>query len=40
MDEAVAVGPLGHRVVGKALADGVGWVDGGGAFALRDWFRA
>lgn len=40
MDKAVTVWALGNRVVGKALADGVGWVDGGGAFALRDWFRA
>jgi len=36
VDEPVPEGPLGHRVIGKALADGVGWVDGRGALTLRD----
>lgn len=38
--DAVAEGPLGHGVVGKALADGVGWVDGHGALALGSDLRS
>lgn len=34
VDDAVTEGTLGHGVVGKALADSVGWVDGRGALAL------
>lgn len=37
MDDALPVWPLGHWVVGKALADGVGWVHGGRPFPLWDW---
>lgn len=36
VDEAVPEWPLRHGVVGKALADSVGWVDGCGAFAFWD----
>lgn len=36
MDDAFPVWPLGHWVVGKALADGVGWVHGGRPFPLGD----
>lgn len=34
MDDTVPVRPLGHGVVGKALADGVGWVEGRGLLPL------
>lgn len=34
MNDAVPVRPLGHGVVGKALADGVGWVERCGLFPL------
>lgn len=40
MDDAVAVRPLGHGVVGKALADGVGWVEGSGMFPLWNGIRS
>lgn len=38
--DAVPEGPLGHGVVGKALADSVGWVDGHGALALGSHLRS
>lgn len=37
MNDAVPVWPLRYGVVGKALADGVGWVKGGGLLPL--WSR-
>lgn len=37
MNDAVPVWPLRYGVVGKALADGVGWVEGGGLLSL--WNR-
>lgn len=40
VNDAVPEGPLGHSVVGKALADGVGWVDGHGALALGSDLRS
>lgn len=40
VDDAVTEGPLGHRVVGKALTDSVGWVDGRGALALGSDLRS
>lgn len=39
VNDAVAEGPLGHGVVGEALTDGVGWVDGRGALALGRYLR-
>ena len=39
MDDPVAVGALGDGVVAKALADGVGWVDGRGPLALGHHVR-
>lgn len=41
MDDAIPERPLGHRVIGKALTNSVGWVDGCGALALWDhlWGR-
>lgn len=38
--DAVPEGPLGHGVVGKALADSVGRVDGHGALALGSHLRS
>lgn len=40
MDEAVPEGSLGHGVIGKALTNSVGWVDGCGAFTLGDHVMA
>lgn len=40
VNDAVPKGPLGHGVVGKALADSVGWVDGHGALALGSDLRS
>lgn len=39
VDDALPVWPLGHWVVGKALADGVGWVHGGRPFPFWDGVR-
>lgn len=41
MDDAIPEGTLEYGVVGKALANSVGWVDRCGALALRDhlWSR-
>lgn len=40
VNDAVPEGPLGHGVVGKALTDSVGWVDGHGALALGSDLRS
>lgn len=41
VDDAIPKGTLEYGVVGKALANSVGWVDRCGALALRDhlWSR-
>lgn len=41
MDDAIPKGTLEYGVVGKALANSVGWVDRCGALTLRDhiWSR-
>lgn len=38
MNDAVSERPLRYRVIGKALTNSVGWVDGCGAFTLWDHF--
>ena len=41
VNDAVTEGPLGHSVVGKALTNSVGWVDGHRALTLGSdlWSR-